>query len=166
MFGRWSVAAVFAAVFAFLAGMLCICAAKSFGGKRHLTPFQKELGRDKWQRVSLGLQALSIPVCVLVFFCFKDFSSAETWMRYLGMVFAMIAISVFLLHFIQKETQVAPNIIVAFVIAGIASSCLMSGLMLVVVAFQQLIFKFDSHTPFLAVLCFTYMFFGVKVLVA
>lgn len=166
MFGRWSVAAVFAAVFAFLAGMLCICAAKSYGGKRHLTPFQKELGRDKWQRVSLGLQALSIPVCVLVFFCFKDFSSAETWMRYLGMVFAMIAILVFLLHFIQKETQVAPNIIVAFVIAGIASSCLMSGLMLVVVAFQQLIFKFDSHTPFLAVLCFTYMFFGVNVLVA
>lgn len=166
MFGRWCVGSIFATVFAVLAGLLCLCVAKSYDGKRHLTPFQKELGRDKWQRVSLGLQALSIPACVLVFFCFKDFNSAETWMRYLGMVFSMIAISIFLLHFIQKETQVAPNITVAMVISGIASSCLMSGLMLVVVAFQQLIYKFDSSTPYLTVLCFTYMFFGVNVFVA
>ena len=164
--GRWCAGSVFAAVFAFLAGLLCVCLARSCGGSGGLTPFQKEVRRDNWLRVSFVLQALSIPVCVLVFFLFSDFGSPVQWLRYLGAVFAMLAVAIFLLHFIQKETQVAPNIIVASVIAGIASSCLMSGLMLVVVAFQQLIYKFDSPTPFLAVICFTYMFFGVNVLVA
>ena len=166
MCGRWSVAAVFAAVFAFLAGLFCICAAGSCAGVKDLSPLQKEVRRDNWQRVSFVLQALSIPLCVLVFFLFREFDSTVIWMRYLGLVFAMIAVSVFLLHCIQKETQVAPNIIVAMVIAGIASSCLMSGLMLVVVAFQQLIYKFDSSTPYLAVLCFTYMVFGVNGFIA
>ena len=166
MCGRWSVAAVFAAVFAFLAGMLCICAAKSYDRRGELSPFQKALGRDNWHRASFVLQALSIPLCVLVFFLFRTFDSSVTWMRYLGLVCAMVAVSVFLLYCIQKETQVAPNITVALVIAGIASSCLMSGLMLVVLAFQQLIYKFDSPTPYLAVICFTYMVFGVNVFIA
>ncbi len=164
--GRWCVASIFVAVFAFLAGMLCICLAKSYDGKRQLSPFQRELGKRNCSLASLVLQALSIPLCVLVFFLFRDFDAAVIWMRYLGLVFAMVAASIFLLHFIQKETQVAPNIIVALVIAGIASSCLMSGLMLVVVAFQQLIYKFDSSTPYLAVVCFTYMVFGVNVFIA
>lgn len=166
MCGRWSVAAVFAAVFAFLAGLFCICAAGSCAGVKDLSPLQKEVRRDNWQRASFVLQALSIPLCVLVFVLFREFDSSVTWMRYLGLVFAMVAVSVFLLHCIQKETQVAPNINVALVIAGIASSCLMSGLMLVVLAFQQLIYKFDSSTPYLAVVCFTYMVFGVNVFIA
>ncbi|MBP5157032.1 MAG: DUF4153 domain-containing protein, partial [Treponema sp.] len=164
--GRWCAGSVFAAVFAFLAGLLCVCLARSCAGCGGLTPFQKEVRKDNWLRASFVLQALCIPVCVLVYFLFSDFGSSVQWMRYLGAVFAMVAVAIFLLHSIQKETQVAPNIIVAFVIAGIASSCLLSGLMLVVLAFQQLIYKFDSSTPYLAVVCFTYMVFGVNVLVA
>ncbi|MBQ9538033.1 MAG: DUF4153 domain-containing protein, partial [Treponema sp.] len=163
---RWGMAAAFSAVFAFLAGLLCICVAKSFGKKDGLSPFKKELGRNISGSVSLALQILCIPLCILLFFLLKDTDSPVVQLRYWGCALAMLAVSIYLLHSVQDEGQVAPNTIVAMVIAGIASSCLLFGLMLVTFAFHELIYKFSSSTPYFAVVCFTYMVFGVNVLIA
>lgn len=149
----------FVAVFAFVAALVCRFAAS----KKHKAGSQIRIANT-------ALQLFCIPLCVLVYFLMRN-AGDMGWLRYCGIITALVFASFYFLFEKQRvnlniKSLVLPNAVIAFLIAGIASSCLMTGAAIVLWAVKSLIFDFDSMIPWIVTASFAYLFFAPNLFIA
>ena len=88
--------------------------------------------------------AVQIALAVLALFpgsLFFTDTNSRTWLVFTGILCALVAVTGFVLMRRYQPGIVVPNAIIANIVAGIACGCVVAGLELIYMAFDQLIFK-------------------------
>ena len=126
-------ASVWAMLLAFAAGLFFAVRKKSGEGA----------GQKTHRILSIAAQILCVALAVPAYFLFKT-DLAYTNLALYGTSVAFMAVSTFLLSFLQDEKKFVPNILLSGMIAGISSGCVCTGLFIIKFAVSSLLVEIDG----------------------
>ena len=126
---------------------------------------KKNIQGKKETLLHLLSQILSLLLSVPMYFILKAESDYSLFI-YGSTFFVFVASGVYLLYYFQNEEAVVPNATVSLIMEGITVTCVISGLFLIIFAFQKLIYDFSSSTPYVFCAFFASFIIGLNLLVS